>query len=161
MECGSPGSSAHRILQARTLEWVVIPFSRESSWPRDWTRVSRITSGFLPYEPPYICFLANNTFFCRGTYILFPTVPGGSEVKASAWNAGDLVQEDPLEKEMATHSSTFAWRIPWREEPGRLQSMGLHRVGQDWVTLLSLSRISLPSIKRIYIVSRLPWWSSG
>ena len=34
MECGSPGSSAHRILQARTLEWVVIPFSRESSWPR-------------------------------------------------------------------------------------------------------------------------------
>ena len=72
-----------------------------------------------------------------------------------------LVQEDPLEKEMATHSSTFAWRIPWREEPGRLQSMGLHRVGQDWATLLSLSRISLPSIKRIYIVSRLPWWSSG
>ena len=36
--------------------------------------------------------------------------------------------EDPLEKEMATHSSTLAWRIPWREEPGRLQSMGLQRV---------------------------------
>ena len=35
-----------------------------------------------------------------------------------------LGQEDPLEKEMATHSSTLAWRIPWREEPGRLQSMG-------------------------------------
>ena len=33
--------------------------------------------------------------------------------------------EDPLEKEMATHSSTLAWRIPWTEEPGRLQSMGL------------------------------------
>ena len=39
--------------------------------------------------------------------------------------------EDPLEKEMATHSSTLAWRIPWREEPGRLQSMGLQRVGRD------------------------------
>ena len=39
--------------------------------------------------------------------------------------------EDPLEKEMATHSSTLAWRIPWREEPGRLQSMGLQRVGHD------------------------------
>ena len=39
--------------------------------------------------------------------------------------------EDPLEKEMATHSSTLAWRIPWREEPGRLQSMGSQRVGQD------------------------------
>ena len=36
-----------------------------------------------------------------------------------------------LEKEMATHSSTLAWRIPWREEPGRLQSMGLRRVGHD------------------------------
>ena len=39
--------------------------------------------------------------------------------------------EDPLEKEMATHSSTLAWRIPWREEPGRLQSTGLQRVGHD------------------------------
>ena len=39
--------------------------------------------------------------------------------------------EDPLEKEMATHSSTLAWRIPWMEEPGRLQSMGSQRVGQD------------------------------
>ena len=39
--------------------------------------------------------------------------------------------EDPLEKEMAAHSSTLAWRIPWREEPGRLQSMGLQRVGHD------------------------------
>ena len=39
--------------------------------------------------------------------------------------------EDPLEKEMATHSSTLAWRIPWREEPSGLPSMGLHRVGHD------------------------------
>ena len=42
-----------------------------------------------------------------------------------------LVREDPLEKEMATHSSTLAWKIPWIEEPGRLQSMGLQRVGHD------------------------------
>jgi len=40
-----------------------------------------------------------------------------------------LGQEDPLEKEMATHSSIPAWRIPWTEEPGRLQSTGLQRVG--------------------------------
>ena len=38
--------------------------------------------------------------------------------------------EDPLEKEMATHSSTLAWKIPW-EEPGRLQSMGSQRIGHD------------------------------
>ena len=42
-----------------------------------------------------------------------------------------LGQEDPLEKEIATHSSTLAWKIPWTEEPGRLESMELQRVGQD------------------------------
>ena len=42
-----------------------------------------------------------------------------------------LGQEDPLEKEMATHSSILAWRIPWTEEPDGLQSMWLHRVGHD------------------------------
>ena len=42
-----------------------------------------------------------------------------------------LGQEVPLEKEMATHSSIPAWRIPWTEEPGRLQSVGSQRVGHD------------------------------
>ena len=42
-----------------------------------------------------------------------------------------LGREDPLKKEMAAHSSTLAWKIPWMEEPGRLQSMGSLRVGQD------------------------------
>ena len=42
-----------------------------------------------------------------------------------------LGREDLLEKEMATHSSILAWRIPWTEEPGRLQSMGSQRVGHD------------------------------
>ena len=41
--------------------------------------------------------------------------------------------EDPLEEEMATHSSNLAWEIPWTEEPGALQSMGLQRVGHDLV----------------------------
>ena len=42
-----------------------------------------------------------------------------------------LGQEDPLEKEMAIHSSTIAWKIPWTDEPDKLQSMGLQRVGHD------------------------------
>ena len=42
-----------------------------------------------------------------------------------------LGREDPLEKEIATHSSILAWRIPWTEEPGGLQSMGFQRVGHD------------------------------
>ena len=75
--------------------------------------------------------------------------PGGSEVKASACNAGDQVpsldQEDPLKKEMATHSSTLSWKIPWMEKPGRLQSVGSQRVGHDWATSLSLS---LPLVPR-------------
>ena len=48
-----------------------------------------------------------------------------------------LDREDPLEKEMATHSSILAWRIPWTEEPDGLQSTGSQRVGHDWVTLLT------------------------
>ena len=44
-----------------------------------------------------------------------------------------------MEKEMATHSSVLAWRIPWTEKPGRLQSTGSQRVGHNWATSLSLS----------------------
>ena len=47
------------------------------------------------------------------------------------WSLG---REDPLEKGMATHSSILAWRIPWTEESGRLQSMGSQRVRHDWAT---------------------------
>ena len=47
-----------------------------------------------------------------------------TQVRSLGW-------EDPLEMEMATHSSTLAWKIPWAEEPGRLQSMGSQRVGHD------------------------------
>ena len=50
-----------------------------------------------------------------------------TQVRSLGW-------EDPLEKEVATHSSILAQRIPWTEEPGGLQSMGLQRVRQDWVT---------------------------
>ena len=60
--------------------------------------------------------------------------PGGSEVKVSAMQetwVRSLGWEDPLEKEMATHSSTLAWRIPWTEEPGGLQSTESQRVGYD------------------------------
>ena len=49
-----------------------------------------------------------------------------------------LGQEDPLEKEMATHSSILAWKVSWIEEPGRLQSMGLQRIRHDRETTISL-----------------------
>ena len=52
-----------------------------------------------------------------------------------------LGQEDPLEKEMATHPSILAWKIPWMEEPGGLQSMGSQRVGHDWATSLHFTSL--------------------
>ena len=57
--------------------------------------------------------------------------------ETQVWSLG---WEDPLEKEMATHSNTLAWRIPWPEKPGGLQSTELQRVGHDWVMSLSLLR---------------------
>ena len=83
-----------------------------------------------------------------GASFLSTYSPGGSVGKASACNAGDQVgslgREDPLEKEMATHSSTLTWRTPWTEEPGRLLSMGSLRVGHNWATSLTYLEASLP-----------------
>ena len=73
----------------------------------------------------------------------------GAVVKNLPANAGDawyanmwvqsLSQEDPLEEEMATHSNILAWKIPWTEEPGGLQSMGLQRVRHDWACMYVMS----------------------
>ena len=71
----------------------------------------------------------NKVFFCflgfffgyKGGFL------GGSVVKNLPANAGDMGQEDPLKKEMATYSSILAWEIPWAEAAGGLQSMELHK----------------------------------
>ena len=75
--------------------------------------------------------------------------PCGSDSKESACNAGEPGSipgsgRSPLEKEMATHSSVLAWKIPWTEEPDRLQSTGSKRVGHDWATSLSKSDKKYP-----------------
>ena len=70
----------------------------------------------------------------------FPSFPGGSAVKnlpaMQKMPVWFLSQKDPLEKEMATHSSILAWGIPWTEEPGRLQSWGCKRVRHNLATKL-------------------------
>ena len=63
--------------------------------------------------------------------------PGGLLGKESTYQYSrsqvrSLGQEDPLEDGMATHSNILAWKIPWTEEPGRLQSMGSQRIRHDW-----------------------------
>ena len=65
-----------------------------------------------------------------------------------------LGQEDPLEKEMAVRSSTTAWKIPWTEEPGRLQSMGSQRVRHDWAT-------SLPHLLTYAFENKKNWGKSA
>ena len=86
--------------------------------------------------------LAMVTFcWCADLYLLWAylmaqmvkSLPAIQETRVQS-----LDQEDPLEKEMANHSSILAWKIPWMEDPGRLQSMGLQRVRHDWVTSLLL-----------------------
>ena len=70
---------------------------------------------------------------------LYYVFPDSSVGKESVCNAGNQVEsrgrEDPLEKEMATHSSILAWRIPRTEEPSGLQFMGSQKVGHNWVTI--------------------------
>ena len=66
------------------------------------------------------------------------------------WTMGG---EDPLEKEMATHSSILAWRIPWTEEPAGLQSMGSQRVGHNWASILKSRDITLPP--KVHLVKAL------
>ena len=67
----------------------------------------------------------------EGDICKYQDFSGGSDGKASAYDVGDLGlilgSEDPLEEEMATHSSTLAWKIPWAEEAGRLQSPWGHK----------------------------------
>ena len=70
------------------------------------------------------------------TSLVAQTVKVSAYQETQVWSLG---QEDPLAKEMAIHYSTRALKIPWKEKPGRLQSMGSQRVRHDWVTLLSLS----------------------
>ena len=66
-----------------------------------------------------------------------------------------LGQEDPLEKETATHSSTLAWRIPWTEEPVGLQSIGSQRVTYDWATNYTAAIVLAASPRGAYICQSL------
>ena len=80
--------------------------------------------------------LSNHLILCHPVFLLpflISQMVKNLPAMQETW-VQSLVQKDPLEKGMATHSSILAWRIPWTEEPGRLQSMGSQRVRHDWVT---------------------------
>ena len=108
MDCNPPGSFVHGILQARILEWE--PFPSPGYLPNP---------GIEPGFPPLLL----ETSLVAHTVKHLPTMRE-TRVQSLGW-------KDLLEKEMATHSTILAWRIPWTEEPCRLQSMGSQRVGHD------------------------------
>ena len=100
-DCSPAGSSAHGILQTRILEWVAIPFS-------------------------------NSLFQYCFTCIWIPARLRGKESTCTTGDAGSIPGLGrSLEEGEAIHSSILVWRIPWVEEPGGLQSIGLQRVGHD------------------------------
>ena len=111
MDCSLPGSSVHGILQARILKWIAMPSSRGSSWLRAWTQVFCIGRQNLCHWVTWEAYIYIDIYF-----IFF-----------------SIIAYSRFEKEMATHSSLLAWRIPWREEPRGPESMGSQRVRHDWV----------------------------
>ena len=93
-------------------------------------------------------------YFCMCFWLCFlclATSPGAQMVKnlpaMQETHVWSLDQEDPLEEEMATHFSILAWRIPWTEEPGGLQSMVLQTVRDDWATNNCLLLLLLQELK--------------
>ena len=107
-----------------------------------------LTLSSYPHTQRQCCF---DPIYYRGfPVIYYRGFPGGSDSKVCLETEGDLKetqvwslgQEEPLKKELATHSSVLAWKIPWVEEPDRLQSIGSQRVGHNWLPFHLLLRCS-------------------
>ena len=130
------------------------PGERSSDPPRDWPRLTRecpeVSSGgegrqwpaaglgALSVAVPAWDLLKKVTFII---FYLHQEIPYVAQTVKSLptmreTQVQSLGREDPLEKEVATHSRILAWKIPWTEDPGRLQSLGSQRVGHDWATWL-------------------------
>ena len=120
MDYSPPGSSVHGIFQARVLEWGAIAFSLLELHT---FKFNCLPNNSLPHGYPIKLSKAKIGLPLAQ---MVKNLPATQEtlVRSLGW-------EDPLERGMAIHSRTLAWRIPWTEKPGRLQSMGLQRVGHD------------------------------
>ena len=158
------GSSCHVILPATWVPWLHILskeagkiHGKEEYWYHDWLWLILI---YL-LEP-----VKGHTFpQSKGPTSLVKRLPTMWET----W-VQPLGRKDLLEKEMVTHSNILAWKIPWMEKPGRLQSMGWKRVGQDWATSLSKDWLLLPWVSQRSLskekVGRVGWqlhrpWTIG
>ena len=112
-----PGSSARVTFSGKNTGVGCISFSRGSSWPRNRTQVSCIAGR---------------------SFINWATLREINIYTYTHTHIHVCIHTHTYVKAMATHSSTLVWKIPWMEEPSKLQSMGSLRVGHDWATSLSL-----------------------
>ena len=133
----------------RILEWVAYAFSSGASRPRNLTGVSCSAGRFFTsWTTREVSWVHYALFSIRRPSQISSTCPSSKcaciplvlaqlikslPAMQESW-VWSLSQEYPLEKEMATHSIILAWKIPWTEEPGGLQSMGSQRAGHDWAT---------------------------
>ena len=148
MDCSPPDSFVHGILQARILEWVAMSSSGGSSRPRDQTCVSCDSStagGFFTAElqgKSTLTVLSKPNYFpkdhfWKSSYRGFQSEFSGECIQSGAFLLTQMVKNPPTMQESqvwslygegplkkGTHSTILAWRIPWTEEPGRLQTMG-------------------------------------
>ena len=81
---------------------------------------------------------------------------GGNSFLFKATSVFESSWEDPLEKGMATHSSILAWRIPWTEKPGGLQSVGLQRDATEWLTLLTTTAYYTRNLNVWFLILIIP-----
>ena len=125
MDCSPPGSSVQEILQARILEWVSTPCSQR--------RQRQATPVLLPRKS-------------HGQRSLVGCSPWGRKELDTTERLHFHFSLSYIEKEMATHSSVLAWRIPGKGEPDGLPSIGSHRVGHDWSDLAAAAAALLQGI---------------
>ena len=167
-DCSLPGSSVHAVLQARTLEWVAIPFSRESSQPGDWTQISCIAGSFFTIwairETKYKCFIQLQYWVITIHLLQQLAFPYGSDSEESACNAGDQsliprlgrspgggngnsLQYSCLENSM----DRGAWRAA---------AMGSQRLRHGWATnTFTFITTTSPSCCSALVLAAQPWRS--
>ena len=134
-------------LPGKSHGWTVHGITKSQTWLSNWAHTQSSSYGFF-YVKCVFSFLSNIQSLPKG-FLLCPLFAQASLVAQrlkrlpARWETWvqSLGQEDALEREMATHSSIPARRIPWREEPGGLQSTGSQRVGHDWSTSLTHSLV--------------------
>ena len=172
--CSSPGSSVHRILQARILEW--LPCPPPGDLPDPGIQPKSPMSPALAADSLPLCHLASPSLSTKFQikreekkyWIVYRTSQVEPVVKNLPANSGDTREvglspgpEDPLEEGMATHSSLLAWRIPWTEEPGGPRSTGSQRVRYSWSNLAHTHayrvRVSPTKVSQTHCPKRQKW----